>query len=122
MNEIWKNNVDFLFFLKDYGPFEEKQAIERPASKDSANFKITCDNMKQILGKVLEAKQSTPRKSSEFMAELKTDFLMNIMSLKKLNRLDKLRTKHSREGTIEAKSKVDNCHLQLQNLLYEGMN
>ena len=79
--------------------------------------------MKQILGKVLEIKQSSnSRKSSEPLNELKTDFLMHLMTLKKLNRLDKLRTKQSRDQTVEAKAKVDSCHLQLQNLLYEVLH
>ena len=55
--------------------------------------------MKEILSKVYEVKQSG-RKSSEVLSELKTDFLMQFMTLKKLNRLDKLRTKDSRDSTI----------------------
>ena len=79
--------------------------------------------MKQILIKVHDVKQSSSgRKSSEALTELKNDFLMHFLTLKKLNRMDKLRTKHSREATIEAKSKVDNYHLQLQNLLYEVLH
>ena len=109
--------------LQNYGPLEEKQAKERSAAKDSAKFKGTCNDMKQILGKVLEIKQSSnSRKSSEPLNELKTDFLMHLMTLKKLNRLDKLRTKQSRDQTVEAKAKVDSCHLQLQNLLYEVLH
>lgn len=97
--------------------------MERPAAKDSAYFKSTCNSMRGTLGKILEVKQNpSSRKSSESLTELKTDFLMHLMSLKKLNRLDKLRTKNSREVTVEAKSKVDSCHLQLQNLLYEVLH
>ena len=120
---IFKFLNDILSFLQDYGPFEEKQAMERPAAKDSAYFKATCNSMRGTLGKILEVKQNSgSRKSSESLTELKTDFLMHLMSLKKLNRLDKLRTKNSREVTVEAKSKVDSCHLQLQNLLYEVLH
>lgn len=56
------------------------------------------------------------------MGDLKNDFLMHFLTLKKLNRLDKLRTKHTREATMEAKSKVDSFHLQLQNLRYEVLH
>ena len=95
--------------------------MERPAAKDSAYFKSTCNSMRGTLGKILEVKQNPSSRRSD-LTELKTDFLMHLMSLKKLNRLDKLRTKNSREVTVEAKSKVDSCHLQLQNLLYEVLH
>lgn len=110
----------------DFGQLEEKQALERPAEKDSAAFKATCTKLKEILTKIHEIKQASGpnagRKSSEALTELKNDFLMSLLTLKKLNRLDKLRTKNCREGTIAAKSKVDSFHLQLQNLLYEVLH
>jgi THO complex subunit 5 len=39
--------------------------------------------------------------------------------LKKLNRLEKFRTKTSRDTLNRVKQQVDSYHLQLQNLLYE---
>jgi len=105
----------------NYGLLEEKQAKERSPSQDSKNFEDTCNKMKDILSKVHEVKQSG-RKSSDVLSELKTDFLMQFMTLKKLNRLDKLRTKHSRDSTIEAKAMVDSLGLQLQNLHYEVLH
>ncbi len=45
-----------------------------------------------------------------------------MLTLKKLNRLDKMRLKASRDSTNEAKLNVDALHLQLQNLLYEVMH
>jgi THO complex subunit 5 len=39
--------------------------------------------------------------------------------LKKLNRLEKFRTKTSRDTLNREKQQVDSFHLQLQNLLYE---
>ena len=39
-----------------------------------------------------------------------------------MKRLDKLRTKHCRDSTIEAKAKVDSLGLQLQNLRYEVLH
>lgn len=41
------------------------------------------------------------------------------VTLKKLNRLEKLRIKRSRDATNEKKQGVDSFNLQLQNLLYE---
>lgn len=88
-------------------------------------FKSTCDKMKDLLTKIHEAKNTASTsggRKSESMTDLKNEFLMHFLSLKKLNRLDKLRTKNTRDLTIEAKSKVDNFHLQLQNLLYEVLH
>lgn len=39
--------------------------------------------------------------------------------MKKLNRLEKFRLNHAREKLYDTKRKVDNLHLQWQNLLYE---
>jgi len=105
----------------NYGLLEEKQAKERSPIQDSKNFELTCNQMKEVLAKVYETKQSG-RKSTEVLSELKTDFLMHFLTLKKLNRLDKLRTKHCRDSTIEAKAKVDSLGLQLQNLRYEVLH
>ena len=41
------------------------------------------------------------------------------VTLKKLNRLEKLRIKRSRDATNQSKQGVDSFNLQLQNLLYE---
>merc|ERR1719499_1785620 len=48
--------------------------------------------------------------------------MLSALTLKKLNRLDKLRTRTSREATAAGKGKVDALHLQLQNLLYEVLH
>ena len=56
------------------------------------------------------------------MAALRLEFSMHFLTLKKLNRLDKLRTKNSRETTGASRQRVDSFHLQLQNLLYEVLH
>jgi hypothetical protein len=116
---------NFLLLFQDYGKLEERQAQDRSAEKDTVMFKSTCDKMKDLLTKIHEAKNTASTsggRKSESMTDLKNEFLMHFLSLKKLNRLDKLRTKNTRDLTIEAKSKVDNFHLQLQNLLYEVLH
>ena len=47
---------------------------------------------------------------------------MHFLTMKKLNRLDKFRTKQSRETTQASRQRVDSFHLQLQNLLYEVLH
>ena len=76
---------NFFFLFQNYGLLEEKQAKERSPIQDSKNFELTCNQMKEVLAKVYETKQSG-RKSTEVLSELKTDFLMHFLTLKKLNR------------------------------------
>ncbi len=45
-----------------------------------------------------------------------------MLTLKRLNRLDKLRARDGREQAQRAKQRVDALHLQLQNLLYEALH
>ncbi|XP_055996153.1 THO complex subunit 5 homolog isoform X2 [Ostrea edulis] len=47
---------------------------------------------------------------------------VDFINLKKLNRLAHMRCKKVREHTNEAKQRIDQYHLQLQNLLYETMH
>ena len=75
----------FFSIFQNYGLLEEKQAKERSPIQDSKNFELTCNQMKEVLSKVYETKQSG-RKSTEVLSELKTDFLMHFLTLKKLNR------------------------------------
>lgn len=45
---------------------------------------------------------------------------MNLVALKKLNRLEKVRTRAGRDALHKEKQRVDSTHLLLQNLLYEA--
>lgn len=45
---------------------------------------------------------------------------LNIVALKKLNRLEKVRTRAGRDALHNEKQRVDSTHLLLQNLLYEA--
>lgn len=56
------------------------------------------------------------------MNHLRQEFASYFLTLKKLNRLDKLRTKQSRDNTQARRQQVDSYHLQLQNLLYEVLH
>ena len=56
------------------------------------------------------------------MTALRQEFSMHFLTMKKLNRLDKIRTKQSRDTTQAARQRVDSFHLQLQNLLYEVLH
>jgi len=54
--------------------------------------------------------------------ELQIQTSLAFIELKKLNRMEKFRTKSARDSLVAAKSSVDSRHLHLQNLLYEVMH
>lgn len=45
---------------------------------------------------------------------------LHLVALKKLNRLEKVRTRAGRDALHKEKQRVDSTHLLLQNLLYEA--
>jgi hypothetical protein len=53
-------------------------------------------------------------------AALKQQICMLILDLKKLHRVDKLRHKMIRDRVLDVRQKVDQKHLQFQNLMYES--
>lgn len=63
-----------------------------------------------------------PSLQANDLSELKIKMSLQMLSLKRLNRLDKMRTKWSREETNGTKQNVDAFNLQLQNLLYEVLH
>ena len=116
---------------------EERQSDARTAEQDSKIFAETCNEMKVLLDQMLEVKLAykmmtknsgaSPAKESatkvhQDLTELRTKFSLMFLTLKKLNRLDKIRTKKIRESTNASKHRVDAFHLQLQNLRYEVMH
>lgn len=104
----------------DYFLVEEEEAKARDPAEDEAFFKETSaeirDNLKQILDMKLQ------NKSPDDIEDLRVDTSFLFLTLKKINRLDKHRLKVARDAVNEKKQKVDNFHLQLQNLTYEVMH
>ena len=66
----------------------------------------------------LKTKNSSPVDVTEKRIQASLLFV----TLKKLNRLEKLRIKRSRDATNQSKQSVDSFNLQLQNLLYEVLH
>ena len=54
------------------------------------------------------------------MNEARLKASVMVVTLKKLNRLEKIRTKAGRDTLHKEKQKLDSMHLLLQNLLYEA--
>ena len=121
----------------DITKMEERQSDARTAEQDSKIFAEACNEMKNLLDQMLDVKLAykmatknsgvAPTKEGALkvqqeLTELRTKFSLLFLTLKKLNRLDKIRTKKIRETTNASKQRVDAFHLQLQNLRYEVMH
>jgi THO complex subunit 5 len=68
---------------------------------------------------VRQIKKSGVLSNNIGLDELKVHGVLQFVSLKKLNRIAHFRSKKVKDSTSEAKLKVDQHHLKLQNLLYE---
>ncbi|XP_023245652.1 THO complex subunit 5 homolog [Copidosoma floridanum] len=99
--------------------FEEDEALQRSSEEDAESFYNTCNQIRRNMAKIAKLKSVSEANAKEQIRELQIDTALAFMELKKLNRMEKFRTKSSRDSLTLAKSNVDNRHLQLQNLLYE---
>lgn len=70
---------------------------------------------------ILQLKMSgdSDEDTKKIINEKRVEASLLFVSLKKLNRMDKLRLKKARDTTHDAKQRVDTFLLQHQNLLYE---
>lgn len=102
--------------------YEEKEAMERSPEKDSENFLSTCESIRKSMDKIAKLKINSDETVKEEIRELQIQASLAFIELKKLNRMEKFRTKFARDSLVAAKSSVDSRHLHLQNLLYEVMH
>ncbi|XP_041347683.1 THO complex subunit 5 homolog A-like isoform X2 [Gigantopelta aegis] len=99
---------------------EEEEAASRNPDKDLDIFKTACGNIRQA---IVDIKQLKSKQDTDSEIENKRiDASLQFVVLKKLNRLSHFRCRKMREATSEAKQRIDQYHLQLQNLLYEAMH
>lgn len=86
-------------------------------------FRKTCDDIRKLMEEISELKaKNTGGNNEQILAEISEKRIqasLLFVVLKKLNRLEKFRTKTSRDTLNREKQQVDSYHLQLQNLLYE---
>ncbi|KAH0955822.1 hypothetical protein HN011_004339 [Eciton burchellii] len=102
--------------------YEEKEALERLPDDDSERFLSTCNNIRASMFKIAKLKASGDLNVKDEIHELQIQTSLAFIELKKLNRMEKFRTKFARDSLVAAKSSVDSRHLHLQNLLYEVMH
>lgn len=111
--DVYKNVIEF----------EEAEASARDPEKDVVLFRKTCDDIRKLMEQIAELKAKNAGVNSEqILAEITENRIqasLLFVVLKKLNRLEKFRTKMSRDTLNREKQQVDSYHLQLQNLLYE---
>ncbi|XP_014231545.1 THO complex subunit 5 homolog [Trichogramma pretiosum] len=109
-NDIYKTIVSY----------EEEEACRRSSEDDAQLFYKTCDVIRKNMTEIARLKAvKDDANAKDQIKNLQVETALQFIELKKLNRLEKFRTKASRDQLLAAKSNVDNRHLQLQNLLYE---
>ena len=111
-----------LSFFKKFAEVEEKEMESRSGEDDLKMFKDTCLELRRLMQEILHIKLAAGKmddKTKSDLLEKRTGASLLFVTLKKLNRLDKLRLKKARDQTHDAKQRVDTFHLELENLLYE---
>lgn len=102
---------------------EQAESRDRPADQDDALFSRTCQELREHMKHVLDLKTTQGQaQAGEEIGERRIEGSLLFVTLKKLNRLEKLRVKRCRDRTNAAKQNVDKFNLQLQNLLYEVLH
>lgn len=99
---------------KEIAKLEEAQCLARTPQEDLQLNAETIGDLKRIVKEVQEAKLSKKAGSPESISDLRAQANLHFLTLKKLNRLDKLRVRNSREATQAAKARVDALNLKLQ--------
>jgi len=100
---------------------ERRESENRDAVGDHAIWRQTCSDLRGIMKQIFELKMKKGACSVD-ISELRIQASLLFVTLKKLNRLEKLRIKRSRDTTNQSKQGVDSFNLQLQNLLYEVLH
>ncbi|XP_046356426.1 THO complex subunit 5 homolog [Haliotis rufescens] len=100
---------------------EEEEVDSHDPHDDLGVFKTSCDIMRASVSDINKLKQNKEANAEE-LEEKRINASLQFVVLKKLNRLAHFRCRKVREGTSEAKQRIDQYHLQLQNLLYEAMH
>lgn len=100
--------------------FEESEAQLRSAVKDAVLYKKMCQDLRKIFSNIEQLKEKNTKEAKDQITSLRVEASLLIVTLKKLNRLEKVRTRSGREALHKEKQRVDSTHLLLQNLLYEA--
>lgn len=102
--------------------WEEKEASIRDPDRDRKLFSETSNAFRNYMEEIAFLKRKGTPEAKAAINEKTSEACLLFVMLRKLNRLNKLRLKHSREELQKVKGQVDSQHLQLQNLLYEVLH
>ncbi|CAH1401493.1 unnamed protein product [Nezara viridula] len=98
---------------------EEDEAKERDPAEDLKLYKDACADFADCVMDITEIKASKPDGWKEKINELRKEAAFITLIMKKLNRVEKTRTKISRERINKERHQVDVAQLKLDNLLCE---
>lgn len=102
--------------------YEENEVSERDSTEDLELHKTVSSELRRVMARIKELKDSGRDDVADEIERLRIHGTLQFVSLKKLNRIGHFRCKKVREVTNDAKQKIDQHHLRLQNLLYEVMH
>ncbi|VVC41360.1 Hypothetical protein CINCED_3A010907 [Cinara cedri] len=98
--------------------YEEKQTLNREENNDSNIYFNTLQKWRDIIEWIHELKNKDDQ-PKEKIEQFRNDAIHLFLILKKLNRLDKIRSRQKKERSNKKKLEIDSKHLQQENLLNE---
>lgn len=107
-----------LLHLQRVVKFEEADALKRSSAADAQLYFDICQNIRKLLTEISELKVKNGPDSK--VQEKSVEICLQIVVLKKLNRMEKVRLIFPKEQLANEKQKVDSINLHYQNLLYES--
>lgn len=100
--------------------YEQEESKKRPTDEDAELFLDTCAKLKKLFFEIATLKHQKGERAQQEITEKRVEGSFLFATLKKLNRLDKVRLRAGRDALHKEKLSVDSNKLQLQNLLYEA--
>lgn len=98
---------------------EEKEALNRDPQDDIELYRESCYRFVELVDEIAEKKSKKPEGWEQDIDDKKLEAITEIMTLKTLNRIEKIRYKNSREFVSKVRQQVDVLQFQLQNLMCE---
>uniref|UniRef100_A0A0A9Z9M7 THO complex subunit 5 n=2 Tax=Lygus hesperus TaxID=30085 RepID=A0A0A9Z9M7_LYGHE len=99
--------------------FEEKEALTRDSTTDLEQYRLLCKEFSDHICKISDLMTTKPDGWAEEVKERRIEVGLLTVYMKKLNRVEKIRNKNSRENVTKKRQQVDVSQLQLQNLMCE---
>uniref|UniRef100_A0A915KC08 THO complex subunit 5 n=1 Tax=Romanomermis culicivorax TaxID=13658 RepID=A0A915KC08_ROMCU len=118
---IQSEEILSLSFVKEFFGSEDQEARNSDPNVDRDAFLALSKVVFNNCFKIVESKLNNADQSEleNMKHELFEQTILNLISMKRMNRLAQLRNKMRRDTVVEDRLKVDELYLQLQNLLYE---